>query len=157
MIGRLYWTATLLVAGVALAGCDAPRAPEPFDDGPKGYVAFYIPADDPAYREFHVGAQVFRVENGQRIFEGSTQKWKKLSPPRHGLTVAVAPGVHAFSVEVVGAVAPVTLEVKENHYHPVRIEAYNITHGQIVGATDHIQFKVRATSETPTPPSAKQP
>lgn len=157
MIGRLYWTATLLVAGVALAGCDAPRAPEPFDDGPKGYVAFYIPADDPAYREFHVGAQVFRVENGQRIFEGSTQKWKKLSPPRHGLTVAVAPGVHAFSVEVVGAMAPVTLEVKENHYHPVRIEAYNITHGQIVGTTDHIQFKIRATPETPTPPSGTQP
>ena len=119
-------------------------------------VALYIPADDSTYREFHVGAQVFRVENGQRFFEGSTQKWKKLSPPRHGLTVAATPGVHAYSVEVVGAATPVTLEVKENHYHPVRIEAFGITHGQIVGTTDHIHFKIRATPETPTPPSRAQ-
>ncbi|MFO7543776.1 MAG: hypothetical protein R6W97_13345 [Thiobacillus sp.] len=72
----LHITAALLVAGATLVGCDAPREPEPFVEGPKGYVAFYIPADDPAYSEFHVGAQVFRIVDGQRIFEGSTQKWK---------------------------------------------------------------------------------
>ncbi|MDO9467880.1 MAG: hypothetical protein Q7J36_11325 [Thiobacillus sp.] len=151
----LHTTAALLVAGAALVGCDAPHDITPFDDRPKGYVAFYIPADDPAYSELHVGAQVYRVVEGQRIFAGSTQKWKNLSPVRHGLTVAVPPGEHTFAIEIAGGTTPVTLKVEQDYYYPVRIAAYNVTHRLLGGMSDHIQFQIRATPETPIPPGTK--
>jgi hypothetical protein len=153
---RLHATAAL-VAGLALVGCDAPHDPKPFDAGPKGYVAFYIPADDPAYSELHVGAQVYRVDGGQRVFVGSTQKWKHTSPARHGLTVAVTPGEHAFSVEIAGGKAPVALKVEKDYYHPVRIAAFNIVRSRMVGMSERFQFDIRATPETPIPPGGKQP
>ena len=152
----LHVTAALLVAGAALVGCDASHDTKPFDDSPKGYVAFYIPADDPAYSELHVGAQVYRVVEGQRIFAGSTQKWKNLSPVRHGLAVAVPPGEHSFAIEIAGGTTPVTLKVAQDYYYPVRIAAYNITRRQMGGMSDRIQFQIRATPETPIPPGATQ-
>jgi hypothetical protein len=152
----LHVTAALLVAGAALVGCDASHDTKPFDDSPKGYVAFYIPADDPAYSELHVGAQVYRVVEGQRIFAGSTQNWKNLSPVRHGLAVAGPPGEHTFAIEIAGGTTPVTLKVAQDYYYPVRIAAYNITRRQIGGMSDRIQFQIRATPETPIPPGATQ-
>ncbi|MFO7543777.1 MAG: hypothetical protein R6W97_13350 [Thiobacillus sp.] len=62
-----------------------------------------------------------------------------------------------FSVEVAGATTPVTVSVPQDYYYPVRIGAYNITHGQIVGTSDHIQFRIRATPEPPIPPSGTRP
>lgn len=147
----------LLVAGVALAGCDAPHDTQAFDDGPKGYVAFYIPADDPAISELHVGAQVYRVVEGQRIFAGSTRKWKGLSPPRQGLTLAVPPGEQAFAVEVAGGSAPLTLTVEKDHYYPVRIAAYGISRRRIGGMSDRIQFQIQVTPEAPVSAGARQP
>jgi hypothetical protein len=150
-------TLVLLVAGAALVGCDAPHDTQPFDDGPKGYVAFYIPAADPATSELHVGAQVYRVVEGQRIFAGSTRKWKGVSPARHGLTIAVAPGEQAFAVEVAGGSTPLTLTVEKDYYYPVRIAAYSISRRQIGGMSDRIQFQIRVTPETPVSPGARQP
>ena len=154
---RLRATLVLLVAGAALAACDAPHDTQPFDDGPKGYVAFYIPADDPATSELHVGAQVYRVVEGQRIFAGSTQKWKGVSPARQGLTIAVAPGEQTFAVEVAGGSTPLTLTVEKDYYYPVRIAAYNISRRQIGGMSDRIQFQIRVTPEAPVSPGARQP
>jgi len=156
LIKRLHATAALL-AGLALVGCGEPHTAKAFDAGPKGYVAFYIPADDPAYSELHVGAQVYRVEGGQRVFAGSTQKWKHMSPARHGLTVAVAPGEHAFSIEIAGGKAPVTLKVEKDFYYPVRIGATNIIRSQMVGMSERFQFDIQATPETPIPPGGKRP
>ncbi len=151
----LHAAAVLLVAGAALVGCDVPHDTTPFDDGPKAYVAFYILADDPATRKLRVGAQVYRVVEGQRIFAGSTQKWKNLSPARHGLTVTVPPGEHTFAVEIAGGTTRVTLKLEQDYYYPVRIAAYNVTHRPLGGMNDRIQFQIRATPEAPIPPGAK--
>lgn len=143
-----------LAVGMALAGCGAPHESETRDAGPRGYVAFYIPADDPAYNELHVGAQVYRIEGGKRVFAGSTQKWKNLTPARHGLTVALPPGEHAFSVEMAGGAAPVSIQVEKDTYHPVRIGAADIVRSQMIGMSEQIRFSIRATPETPIPPGA---
>lgn len=153
MNSRLYSTACLL-AGALLAGCDAPRDAGAYDAGPRGYVAFYIPADDPAYGELHVGAQIYRIEGGKRVFAGSTQKWRNLRPARHGLTLALPPGDYAFSVEMAGGAAPVALRVERDYYHPVRIGAADLVHSQMIGMSDRIQFRIRVTPETPIPPGA---
>lgn len=153
MNARLYSTVCLL-AGVLLAGCDAPRDAGTYDAGPRGYVAFYIPADDPAYGELRVGAQIYRIEGGKRIFAGSTQKWRNLQPARHGLTLALPPGDYAFSVEMAGGAAPVTLRVERDHYHPVRIGATGLIRSQMIGMSDRIQFRIRVTPETPIQPAA---
>ncbi len=150
---NMHLTALIgLAAGLLLAGCGAPHEAEAYDAGPRGYVEFYIPADDPAYSELHVGAQVYRIEGDKRVFVGSTQKWKHLNPVRHGLTVAVAPGEHAFSVAMAGGAVPVALKVEKDYYYPVRIAAAHIVRTQMVGMSDRIQFQIRATPETPIPP-----
>ena len=142
-----------LVASATLPGCDAPHD-KPYEAGPKGYVAFYVPADDPTYSELHVGAQVYRMEGGRRVFEGSTQKWTHLVPPRQGLTVAVAPGPQVFSIEMAGGRASVSLDVKKDLYYPVRIAAVDVVHSQMIGVSDRVQFAIRATPEAPIAPGA---
>lgn len=142
----------VLAAGATLSACDAPRDAKAYDAGPRGYVAFYIPADDPAYSDLHVGAQVYRIEDGKRVFAGSTQKWKNLTPARHGLTLALPPGDHAFSVEMAGGAAPVSLRIEKDHYHPVRIGAVDIVRSQVIGMSEQIRFRIQATPETPIPP-----
>lgn len=141
-----------LAASLLIAGCDAPHESGTYDAGPRGYVAFYIPADDPAYGELHVGAQVYRIVAGKRVFEGSTQKWKNLQPARHGLTLALPPGDYTFSVEMAGGAAPVSLKVERDYYYPVRIGAADIVHSQMIGMSDRVQFQIRATPEAPIPP-----
>lgn len=143
-----------LVAGLALQGCDAPRESARYDAGPRGYVAFYIPADDPAYHDLHVGAQVYRLDDGRRVFAGSTQKWKNLQPARHGLTLALPPGEHAFSVEMAGGAASVSLRVEKDYYHPVRIGAVDIVRSRMIGMSEQVRFHIRAVPETPIPPAA---
>ncbi|MEW6120675.1 MAG: hypothetical protein AB1593_11370 [Pseudomonadota bacterium] len=145
---------TAFFAALVLQGCDAPRDAKTYDAGPKGYVAFYIPADDPAYTDLHVGAQVYRIVDGRRVFAGSTQKWKTLQPARHGLTLALPPGDHAFSVEMAGGAAPVALHVERDYYHPVRIGAADIVRSQMIGMSEQIRFSIQAIPETPIPPGA---
>lgn len=145
---------TGLVTGLLLASCGAPHESGPRDAGPKGYVAFYIPADDPAYSELHVGAQIYRIEHGKRVFAGSTQKWKNLTPPRHGLTVALPPGHYTFSVEMAGGAAPVSLTVEKDVYTPVRIGAIDIVRSQMIGMSEQVHFNIRATPEKPIPPGS---
>ncbi len=142
----------VLAVAATQAACDAPRDTRAYDPGPRGYVAFYIPADDPAYNELHVGAQVYRVENGRRVFAGSTQQWKNLTPARHGLTLALPPGEHAFSVEIAGGTVPVSLRVEKDFYYPVRIGAVDIVRSRMIGMSEQIRFNIRATPEMPIPP-----
>ncbi|MCA1978709.1 MAG: hypothetical protein LDL19_05675 [Thiobacillus sp.] len=142
----------VLAAGLLLAACGAPQQTETHDAGPRGYVAFYIPADDPAYSDLHVGAQIYRIEAGKRVFVGSTQKWKNLVPARHGLTVALPPGAYTFSVEMAGGAAPVSLTVEQDVYTPVRIGAVDLVRSQMIGMSEQVHFNIRATPETPIPP-----
>ena len=151
---RAIFGAAAVLAG--LSACEAP--PEPgYQAGPRAYVAFYLPANDPAYAELHLDVQIYRLDDGQRVFAGALQKWKNLRPERAGLTVPVAPGRHAFSVEMAGGAATVALDVRPNIYYPVRIGAANIVRGRLIGASDRIRFDIRVTPEQPVPPGSALP
>lgn len=141
-----------VTVAVLVAACSESNEPGKFIEGPKGYVEFYIPSDDPLAAEMHADAQVFLVRNGERVFKGMTLKWKKTAGARRGVVVAVPPGTHTFSVEVAGGGTPVSVNVEKDAYVPVRITSSGITRTQIIGMTNRVQFKIHATPEAPQRP-----
>jgi hypothetical protein len=78
-----------------------------------------------------------------------TLKWKKLAPVRHGLVVAVSPGGHRFSVEVAGGETPVTVNVGQDAYVPVRITSSGLSRAAMLGTTNRVQFRIHAEPEAP--------
>lgn len=152
MSGRRLRALPLWIAALLLGACGEPQEREAFIEGPKGFVEFYIPGDDPLAAEMHADAQVFLVRNGERVFKGMTLKWKKTAGARHGVVVAVPPGAHTFSVEVAGGGTPVSVNVEKDAYLPVRVTSSGITRTQIVGMTNRVQFKIHATPEAPQRP-----
>ncbi len=149
------WLVVIAVVN-GIVGCDGSRQDQAFDGGPRGYVEFYIPADDPALTELHVDAQIWQMVDGERRFAGMTKKWKSGSGQKHGLVVPVAPGEHEFSVEVAGGATPVKVRVGKDDYLPVRITASGITRTQLMGMSNRIQFRIDATPE-PAAVSESQP
>jgi hypothetical protein len=138
------------VAALLLNACGEPR--ESFVEGPRGFVEFYIPGDDPLAAELNADASIFLLRDGRRVFQGMTLRWSKLTPVRHGLVVAVAPGNHRFSVEVAGGETPVTVAVEENGYVPVRISSSGPSRTAMLGTTDRVQLRISASVESPRVP-----
>jgi hypothetical protein len=139
--------AIFLLAGLAACGDKSEPA---FSDDPKGYVEFYLP--EPRLGDENVGIdlQVYRIENGKRVFLGMTQKWKNLAEPRRGLTIAAPPGEQGFVVVYGSAEAPVTVKVEEGGYHRVRIEMTGLSSQQVIGTMRQLSFGLKATPE-PSP------
>jgi hypothetical protein len=136
--------AMFLLAGLAACG----EKPETgFSNEPRGYVEFYLP--EPKFGEESIGIdiQVYRIENGKRVFLGMTQKWKHLAEPRRGLTVPVPPSEQSFVVAYGSAEAPVTVKVEEGAYQRVRIEMTGLSSQQVIGTTQQLSFGLKATAE----------
>lgn len=146
MIARLHRAILLTFAAVTLSACAEPR--DAFIEGPKGYVEFYIPGEDPLVAELKADAAVYLLSDGQRVFQGMTLKWKKLAPARHGLVVAVPPGGHRFSVEVAGGETPVTVNLEKDAYIPVRITSSGVSRAAMLGTTNRVRFRIDATPES---------
>ena len=134
--------AIFLLAGLAACG-DKPEAA--FSEEPRGYVEFYMPEPRLGEESIGIDTQVYRIENGKRVFLGMTRKWKNLAEPRRGLTISVPPGEQAFIVVYGGAEAPVTVKVEEGGYHRVRIEMTGVSYQQVIGTTRQLRFGLRAT------------
>lgn len=131
---------------IGLGGCgDKPEAA--FNEGPRGYVEFYMPETRLGEESVDVDTQVFRIEKGSRQFLGMTQKWDKLAEPRRGLTVTVPPGEQSFVVVFGSAEAPVRVKVGEGEYRRVRIEMTGLNARQVLGTTRQLSFGLKATPE----------
>lgn len=134
-----------LLAGLAACN-DQPEVD--FSEGPKGYVEFYMPETRMGEESIGVDTQVYRIENGRRVFLGMTRKWKGLAEPKRGLTVAAPPGEQSFLVVLDRAEAPVTVKIEEGGYHKVRIDMTGLSHEQVIGATRQLRFGLQATVES---------
>ncbi len=137
-------TAIFLLAGLAACGNKSEPA---FSEEPKGYVEFYMTETRLGEESVGIDTQVYRIENGKRVFLGMTQKWKHLAEPRRGLTVSAPPGEQAFVVVYGGAEAPVTVKVEEGAYQRVRIEMTGLSSRQVIGATHQLSFGLKAAPE----------
>jgi hypothetical protein len=142
---RHFVPGTFLLLG--LAACDLDNRETVFQEGPKGFVEFYIPESSQGEASVNVDAQIYRTEHGQRIFMGMTRKWNGLAEQKRGLTVAVAPGKQEFVIVHGDARTGAEVVVKEGGYHRVRIGFTGISQRQMIGTTYQVQFRMQASVE----------
>lgn len=133
-----------LLAG--LAGCDSRTGDAAFDDKPKAYVEFFFPTEQ-SESAVDVDAQVFRLENGERVFQGMTKKWSGLTEQRHGLTVTSPVGLQQFVISANGALTHVELKLLTGEYRRVRISFVDVKQHQFIGTTLQLSFGIRAAEE----------
>ena len=138
--------AVFLLSGLAACG-DKPETA--FSGVHRGFVEFYLPEPRLGEESLGIDTQVYRIENGQRVFLGMTQKWMNLAEPRRGLTVTVPPGNLDFVVVYGNAEAPFNLIVHEGTYHRVRIELTGLSSQQLIGTTRQLSFGLKAMPEPP--------
>lgn len=128
---------------IGLTACGKPEPGTAFDDGPKGYVEFYLPESEGA-ESLRRDVQIFHVQAGKREFLGMTRKWSKLAEARRGLTATLPPGKHDFVIAAEGAETTASVQVEKNGYHRVRIGFAGVSNQQMIGATEQVQFSIRA-------------
>lgn len=131
---------------IGMTACGKPEPEAAFDDGPKGYVEFYLPEPE-GTESLHRDVQIFHVQGGEREFLGMTRKWSKLSEARRGLTATLPPGKHDFVIAADGAETSASLKVEKNGYHRVRIGFEGVSNQQMIGATEQVQFRIQAEVE----------
>lgn len=131
---------------MGLAACGKPDQETVFDEGPKGYVEFYLPVSETG-NDLHRDVQVFHVRGSDRTFLGMTRKWNHLVQARRGLTVTVLPGEHDFVIAAEGAETTASVKVENNGYHRVRVDFTGISNQQMIGATEQVQFSIQASVE----------
>lgn len=141
-VRQALWLAVL----IGLSACGKPEPEKVFDEGPKGYVEFYLPESEGA-ASLHRDVQVFHVLGGEREFLGMTRKWGRLSEARRGLTATLPPGKHDFVIAADGAEATASIKVEKNGYHRVRIGFTGINNQQMIGATEQVKFRIQANVE----------
>ncbi|MGF1644096.1 MAG: hypothetical protein ACFCUJ_10655 [Thiotrichales bacterium] len=146
------WGLLMPIVLLGMAGCGEPSE-EHFIAGPKAYVEFYIPSDDPVQEKYKVDASIYRIEGGKRVFEGMTRKNRDEGATKHNRVVVVTPGEHQFEVVVAGGDTPLTIAVDDGVYQPVRIWFSGSTREQLMGMTNKIQFKVNLTADAPIIPT----
>ncbi len=146
--------AVVLVAALALSsGCEEPTLERPPDEGtPRGFVEFYIPLDEPWRPDPGVDAIVYRLEDGERRFEGMTRKWAGLSNRKRGLAIALTPGEYTFSIELGEGSKQVRLRVEEGVFHPVRVTLVEVSSGGGGGALRLRRYRIEVTTEKPLRP-----
>jgi hypothetical protein len=136
----------LMLAMLTLvAGCDSAFQDPAFQEGPKGFVEFYIPEPKLGEEGVKVDVQVFRMDGGKRIFLGMTKKWNGLAETRRGLTAAVPPGRQDFVVAHGDAETGISVAVREGGYHRVRIGFTAISNQQMIGTSEQLSFGIQAT------------
>ncbi len=141
-VRQVLWLGAL----ISVTACGKPQPEAAFDESPKGYVEFYLPESEGA-ESLHRDVQVFHVLAGEREFLGMTRKWSKLSEARRGLTANLPPGKHDFVIAAEGAETTASVKVEKNGYHRVRIGFAGISNQQMIGATQQVQFSIRAEVE----------
>lgn len=128
-----------------VAGCDSAIQDPVFEEGPKGFVEFYIPEPKLGEGGVKVDVQVFRMEGGKRIFLGMTKKWNGLAETRRGLTASVPPGSQHFVVAHGDAETGISVAVSEGGYQRVRIGFADISNQKMIGTTEQLNFRIQAT------------
>ncbi len=141
-IRQVLWLGAL----IGVTACGKPEPEAAFDEGPKGYVEFYLP-ETQGVESLHRDVQIFHVLGGEREFLGMTRKWGKLSEARRGLTATLPPGRHDFVIAAEGAETTASIKVEKNGYHRVRIGYTGISNQQMIGATEQVQFSIQAEVE----------
>jgi hypothetical protein len=138
------WIWLALLTG--LTACGKPETEPAFDEGPKGYVEFYLPESE-GVENLHRDVQIFHVLGGEREFLGMTRKWGKLTEARRGLTATLPPGKHDFIIAAEDAEAAASVQVEKNGYRRVKIGFTGIGNRQLIGTTQQVQFGIRAEVE----------
>jgi hypothetical protein len=130
-----------------LAACDSKYQEPAFQEGPKGFVEFYIPEPKAGEEGIKVDLQVFHMDAGKRVFLGMTRKWNGLAETRRGLTAALPPGRQDFVIAHGDAETSASVTVREGGYHRVRIGLTGISNQQMIGATEQVKFRIQAEVE----------
>ncbi|MGF1546597.1 MAG: hypothetical protein ACFCUG_04690 [Thiotrichales bacterium] len=145
--------AIIVIGLFGVTACGGDRADERFVAGPKAYIEFYIPSDDPVQAVYKVDASVYRLDGGKRVFDGMTRKNRDSGASKHNLVVTVPPGAHRFEIDVAGGTTAFSVAVDDGVYQPVRIWFSGATRDQLMGMSNKIQFKVHLAADPPVIPT----